>query len=76
VTTRIVHQHEGTIAVRRAEVVKESDVLKDHARILKGLEARVKGIVVEILSVIERTVSAELDGSGQEGRGILQPIFC
>ena len=75
-TTRIVHQHEGTIAVRRAEVVKESDVLKDHARMLKGPEALVKGIVVEVLPVVERTVSAELDGSGQEGRGILQPISC
>ena len=75
-TTRIVHQHEMTNAMRTAEVVKESDVLKEHARILKGLEDRVKGIVVEVLSVIERTVSAELDGSGQEGRGILQPISC
>ena len=62
--------------MRTAEVVKGSDVPEDHLKILEGPEDLVKGIVVEVLPVVERTVSAELDGSGQEGRGILQPISC
>ncbi len=52
--------------MRTTKVVKEKDVLKDHARILKGLEDRVKGIVVDVLSGIERNLSNELHGIALE----------
>ena len=52
--------------MRTAKVVKDSDVLKDHQRILQGLEDRVKGIVVDVLKGIERNLSSELRGIGLE----------
>jgi len=52
--------------MRTTKVVKEKDVLKDHGRILKGLEDRVKGIVVDVLSGIERNLSNELHGIALE----------
>jgi putative transposase len=48
--------------MRTGKVVKESDVLKDHRRILQGLEDRVKGIVVDVLQGIETNLSGELHG--------------
>lgn len=52
--------------MRTSKVVKEKDVLKDHARILRGLEDRVKGIVVDLLSGIESNLSNELHGIALE----------
>ena len=52
--------------MRTARVVKESDVLKDRQRILQGLEDRVKEIVVDVLSGIEKNLSCELHGIAPE----------
>lgn len=52
--------------MRRTKVVKQNNVLKDQGRILRGLEDRVKGIVVDVLSGIEQNLSSELHGIGLE----------
>jgi hypothetical protein len=44
--------------MRTAKVVKESDVLKDHRRILQGPEDRVKGIVLSVLKGVENNLSS------------------
>jgi transposase-like protein len=49
-----------------SKVVNRDDVLKDHGRILGGLEERVKGIVVNILSGVECRLEAELHGVALE----------
>jgi hypothetical protein len=49
-----------------SKVVNREDVLKDHARILRGLEERVKGIVVNMLSGVECKLGAELHGVALE----------
>ena len=48
------------------KVVNQSDVLKDHKRILGGLERRVKGIVVGILSDAQTNLAQELHGVALE----------
>jgi putative transposase len=52
--------------MRTTNIVKAEDVLKDHARILQGLEHRVKGIVVNVLSGVEEHLSSELHGIAKE----------
>jgi putative transposase len=48
------------------KVVNQSDVLKDYERILGGLERRVKGIVVGILSDAQTNLAQELHGVALE----------
>jgi transposase-like protein len=52
--------------MRTTNIVKASDVLKDEARILQGIEDRVKGIVVTVLSGVEEHLSNELHGIAKE----------
>jgi transposase-like protein len=52
--------------MRGTKVVNREDVLKDHARILRNLEDRVKGIVVSVLSGVECKLGAELHGIALE----------
>lgn len=52
--------------MRGSKVVKGNELLKEHERILGPLEARVKGIVVEILSGVESNLSKELHGIALE----------
>jgi transposase-like protein len=49
-----------------SKVVNREDVLKDHGRILRGLEERVKGIVVNMLTGVECKLGAELHGVARE----------
>lgn len=48
------------------KVVNQSDVRKDHERILRGLERRVKGIVVGLLSDAQTNLAQELHGVALE----------
>jgi transposase-like protein len=52
--------------MRTAKVVNRNDVLKEHERILRPLEARVKGIVVNILGDVQANLGAELHGIALE----------
>jgi transposase-like protein len=52
--------------MRTSKVVNRNDVLKDQERILKPLEARVKGIVVNILGDVQANLGAELHGIALE----------
>ena len=52
--------------MRSSKVVNREDVLKDHGRILGGLEERVKGIVVNMLAGVECKLGEELHGIALE----------
>jgi putative transposase len=52
--------------MRESKVVKGNDLHKEHERILRPLEARVKGIVAEILTGVESNLSQELHGIALE----------
>jgi putative transposase len=52
--------------MRTGKVVNPNEVLKDHQRILGGLEERVKGIVVGLLSDVRINLAAELHGVALE----------
>jgi len=48
------------------KIVNRNDVLKEQERILRPLEARVKGIVVDILSSVQANLAEELHGIALE----------
>ena len=50
----------------KRKIVNQIDLHKDHERILGGLEARVRGMVVDILSGIETNLARELHGVALE----------
>ena len=52
--------------MRSSKVVNREDVLKDHGRILGGLEERVKGIVVNMLAGVKCKLGEELHGIALE----------
>lgn len=52
--------------MRSTNIANPTDVLKDHQRILRGLEDRVRGIVVNLLSDAQTNLSAELHGVALE----------
>lgn len=52
--------------MRRIKVVNRDDVLKDRERILRSIEGRVKGIVLEILGGVQVNLAQELRGLGLE----------
>lgn len=52
--------------MRRIKVLEQQDVLKDQERIFSGLENRVKGMVVEMLSDVRVNLEQELRGLGLE----------
>lgn len=52
--------------MRRCKVVNRNDVLKDQVRILRPLEAQVKGMVVDILTGVKTNLSQELHGIALE----------
>lgn len=52
--------------MRSTNIANPTDVLKDHERILRGLEDRVRGIVVNLLSDAQTNLSAELHGVALE----------
>jgi len=52
--------------MRRIKVVNQETVRKDYSRILRPLEERVRGIVVNILGGVETHLAQELHGIGLE----------
>jgi|WetSurMetagenome_2_1015567.scaffolds.fasta_scaffold139364_2 putative transposase len=52
--------------MRSTNIANPTDVLKDHERILHGLEDRVRGIVINLLSDAQTNLSAELHGVALE----------
>ncbi len=52
--------------MRSTNIANPTDVLKDHQRILRGLEDRVRGIVFNLLSDAQTHLSAELHGVALE----------
>jgi putative transposase len=48
--------------MRKTNIVNPTDVLKDHHRILRGLEDQVRGMVVQMLSGAELNLGEELHG--------------
>ena len=52
-------------------IVNQGDVLKDQERILGGLERRIKGIVVGLLSDAQTNLAQELHGIALE---VMQPV--
>lgn len=52
--------------MRSTNIANPTDVLKDHQRILRCLEDRVRGIVVNLLSDAQTNLSAELHGVALE----------
>jgi transposase-like protein len=52
--------------MRGIKVVEREDVLKDHQRVFRKLEERVKGLVVDMLSDVRVHLSRELRGLGLE----------
>ena len=65
-TATSITNKKGLSPMRTAKVVNRNDVLKEHERILKPLEARVKGIVVNILGDVQANLGAELHGIALE----------
>src|SRR3989338_6487415 len=62
----VIHQTERIIAMRRIKVLEREDDLKDQERIVSGLQDRVKGMVVEMLSDVRVNLEQELRGLGLE----------
>lgn len=52
--------------MRTSKIINRKNVLNEHSRILQGLEDRVKGIVVDVLSGTEQKLASELHGIALE----------
>jgi len=52
--------------MRRNKIVNRNDVLNDHQRILRGVEERIKGILLDVLSGTQTNLARELKGIALE----------